>query len=107
VFAIRDIPKDTNNFKDDMSKMEWIDAAEVDRTDGEIRRLYVDFCVQHDGMYGCPKGFNNLTVSWYLNQPLAGQEPNVICGGDYDFFASRDIRAGEELTVDYSTFSAD
>jgi SET domain-containing protein len=105
VFAIRDIPKDTNIFKDDVSEMEWIDAAVVDRTAGEVKRLYEDFCVQHNGRYGCPRGFNNLTVAWYINEPLTGQEPNVVCSGDYDFFAARDIRAGEELTVDYSTYS--
>lgn len=105
VFAIRDIPKGTNIFNDDMSEMEWIDASEVLQKSGEIRRLYDDFCVLHKGKYGCPKGFNNLTVAWYLNQPPLGQEPNVICDDKYDFLAAREIRAGEELTVDYSTYS--
>lgn len=105
VFAIRDIPKGTNIFKDDMSEMLWVDAQSVIVKSGEIRRLYDDFCVQHKEKYGCPNGFNNLTLAWYINEPLAGHEPNVICQGDYDFFASRDISAGEELTVDYSTYS--
>ncbi|HVN93065.1 MAG TPA: SET domain-containing protein [Terracidiphilus sp.] len=105
VFAIRDIPKGTNIFNDDISKMEWIDANEVAQTSGEIKRLYDDFCVQLRGKYGCPVGFNNLTVAWYINEPLAGQAPNVVCDRDYDFFAARDISAGEELTVDYSTYS--
>ena len=105
VFAIRDIPKGTNVFNDDMSEMEWIDATEVSRKSGEIKRLYDDFCVRHKGKLGCPKGFNNLTVAWYLNEPLVGHEPNVICRGDYEFLASRDVLAGEELTVDYSTYS--
>lgn len=105
VFAIRDIREGTNIFSDDISEMEWIDATKVAQTSGEIRRLYDDFCVQRKGEYGCPEGFNNLTVSWYLNEPTPGHAPNVICRGDYDFFAARDIRAGEELTVDYSTYS--
>jgi SET domain-containing protein len=105
VFAIRDIPKGTNIFKDDLSEMIWVDRVEVQRKSGEIRRLYDDFCVLDDGKYGCPNGFNNLTVAWYINEPLEGQEPNVECSGDYDFFAARDIEAGEELTVDYSTYS--
>lgn len=105
VFAIREIPKGTNIFKDDMSDMEWIDPSEVKQKSGEIKRLYEDFCVQSKGKYGCPRGFNNLTVAWYLNQPSAEQEPNVICKGDYDFFAARNIMTGEELTVDYSTYS--
>jgi hypothetical protein len=105
VFAIRDIPKGTNIFKDDMSEMLWVDAQSAIVKSGEIRRLYDDFCIQHKEKYGCPNGFNNLTVAWYINEPLAGQEPNVVCDGDYDFFAARDIRAGEELTIDYSTYN--
>lgn len=107
VFAIRDIPKGTNIFKDDMSKMVWIDTKEVIANSREIRSLYDDFCVQHEGKYGCPVGFNNLTVAWYINEPLAGQKPNVVCRRDYDFFAAKDIKAGEELTVDYSTYSGE
>jgi hypothetical protein len=105
VFAIREIPKGTNIFKDDRSEMIWLDRTEVQKNSGEIRRLYDDFCVQNNGKYGCPNGFNNLTVAWYINQPLEGHEPNVECRGDYDFFAARDIKAGEELTVDYSTYN--
>ena len=105
VFAIRDIPEGTNIFSDDTSEMEWIDANNVAQTNGEIRRLYSDFCIRRKGKYGCPKGFNNLTVSWYLNEPIPGHPPSVICRGDHDFFAARDIKAGEELTVDYATYS--
>ena len=105
VFAIRHIPKGTNIFKDDNSEMIWIDKNEANRKSGEIKKLFDDFCVLHKGKYGCPKGFNNLTVSWYLNQPPRGHEPNVECKNEYDFFAARDIEAGEELTVEYSTYS--
>jgi hypothetical protein len=107
VFAIRDIPKGANVFKDDHSEMIWIDREEVLRESGEIRRLYEDFCVLNGDKYGCPDGFNNLTPAWYINEPPKGQEPNVVCDDDYDFFAARDIRAGEELTVKYGTYSDD
>jgi hypothetical protein len=107
VFVIRDIPKGTNIFKDDNSEMIWIDRKEVLRKSGEIRRLYDDFCVLNGEKYGCPEGFNNLTTAWYINEPPKGQEPNVVCGDDYDFFAARVILAGEELTVKYGTYSDD
>ena len=106
VFAIRDIPKGTNIFSDDRSEMVWIKKSEVEEKRGEIRKLYDDFCVIKEDKYGCPRGFNNLTLSWYINEPAKGQESNVVCSHEYDFVAARDIRAGEELTVDYSTYSA-
>ena len=105
VFAIRDIPKCVNIFSDDKSEMIWIAEEMIQAKSGEVRRLYDDFCVLSNHKYGCPQGFNNLTIGWYINQPLEGQEPNVICNDEYDFFAARDIHAGEELTVDYSTFN--
>lgn len=105
VFAIRDIPKGTRIFDDDRSEMVWLKSSEIEGKSGEIRRLYNDFCVIKNGNYGCPKGFNNLTLSWYINEPAAGQGPNVVCCDKYDFVAARDILAGEELTVDYSTYS--
>jgi hypothetical protein len=105
VFAIRNIPRGTNIFGDDQSEMVWLKSSEIKGRNGETRSLYDDFCVFKNGEYGCPKGFNNLTVAWYINQPAAGQKSNVVCCGEYDFVAVRDIQAGEELTVDYSTYS--
>lgn len=70
----------------------------------EIRRLYEDFAIiDKKRTYLCPENFNILTVSWYLNE---SENPNV--GYDKakcDFYALRDIRSGEELTVDYNTYS--
>jgi hypothetical protein len=105
VFAIRDIPKGINIFSDDKSEMIWIDEENIQARSGEVRKLYDDFCVLSNHKYGCPNGFNNLTIGWYINQPLEGQDPNVVCNDEYDFLAARDICEGEELTVDYSTFS--
>jgi len=45
-----------------------------------------------------------LTPAWYLNDSQTG--PNVYCDAHYDFFAMRDIKEGEELKADYSTYSA-
>jgi SET domain-containing protein len=45
-------------------------------------------------------------MAWYINEPIKGTQANVACEKDsYEFVAERDISAGEELTVDYSTFS--
>jgi len=103
VFAIRDIPKETNVFGNDETEMVWIDIDTTSNIDSELKRLYADFCVAKNNKYGCPKNFNMLTVGWYLNE--SKDNPNVRCTKNYDFITLRDIKKGEELTANYSTFS--
>jgi len=102
VFAIKRIPKGTRLFTDDSDEMRWIDAGKLVRLSKESRRLYEDFGVFKDGRWGCPPSFNRLTPAWYLNESKA---PNVVCDENLNFVAKQDIALGEELTVDYSTYS--
>jgi hypothetical protein len=103
VFAIRYIPKGTNIFSNDENEMVWIDETNIPNIDPALKKLYDDFCVIKNGKCGCPKNFNMLTVGWYLNE--SKENPNVQCMDNYDFIALRNIKKGEELTVDYSTYS--
>ena len=107
VFAIRRIKKGTSIFPDDQADIKWVKRSEIGRVPPEIWRLYEDFSIiKDDGeSYGCPSSFNQLTLAWFLNSPWHPQKPNVGCRDEYMFFALRDIKAGEELTVDYRTFS--
>jgi len=108
VFAIIDIPRGTYIFKGDKSEVNWFTEKELELSTlpQAVQKLYSDFCViLPDGnskKYGCPDSFNNMPISWYLNE---SKDPNLSCDKDYDFYAIRDIKAGEELTVDYSTYS--
>jgi hypothetical protein len=116
VFAIRKIRRGTPLFVGDNDEMVWVENEELPQAPRSVRKLYDDFAViktvekgkkrEKSRYYGCPLSFNRLTVSWYLNEPLKSVEPNVRCDpSSYEFFASRDIEPGEELTVDYSTYS--
>lgn len=106
VFALRSIREGTHLFPDDNSEMVWIGRNRLRGVPKAIRRLYDDFAVLKKGRYGCPKTFNDLTMAWYLNEPKKGDRPNVRCDPEtYEFYALRNIRSGEELTVDYETFS--
>lgn len=104
VFAIRNIRKRTRLFYGDSDKIVWLDRRRLRKLPRGLRKLYEDFCIitNRGRTYGCPANFNRLTVAWYLN---SSSHPNVMCDENFDFFAKRNIKAGEELTVDYSTYN--
>ena len=70
-----------------------------------LQKFYDDFPVitNKGDLYLCPKTFNLLTVAWYINESKVN--PNVVCDRSYNFFAKREIKTGEELTADYSTYN--
>ena len=107
VFAIRRIPRGTDIFANDRVPLTWVRRAELDSAGlAEAERaFYDDFGIRRGDEIGCPANFNNLTPGWYLNQPPPGAGANVRAGDGFAFAASRDIEEGEELTVDYSSFS--
>jgi hypothetical protein len=106
VFAIVRIKKGTYIFPDDTARICRVKKGSLRGLSSELRRLYEDFAVVKGDYYLCPLSFNRLTVSWYINEPKKGQSPNVGCDRtDYTFYALRNIKAGEELTTDYSTYS--
>lgn len=62
------------------------------------------FCHRYgiEGNAGCyvSRDFRYMEIGWYLNHSAA---PNAWRKGECHFFASRDIAAGEEITIDYQT----
>lgn len=108
VFAIRHIAKGKHLFQGDVEDMVWIERKDLPRGPKAIHKLYDDFAViitdkvDKKTRYGCPLSFNRLTPSWFLNH---SPKPNVRCDANYRFVALKDITPGDELTVDYSTYS--
>jgi uncharacterized protein len=101
VFAIGAIPKGTNIFPDVNDRIIWIDKAKIKRLKGEIRLLYEDYCVKTGNKYGAPVSFNKINASWYLNH---SSKPNAVVDRDYHVLAKRNIKKGEEITLDYTTY---
>jgi len=101
VFAIRKISKGTRIFADENEELCWIPKSSLPKQKA-LRGLYDAFAVIEANRYGCPTSFNRLTPAWFLNE---SKKPNTRSDENYDFYTLRDIAAGEELTVDYSTFS--
>ncbi len=107
VFAIRNIPEGTDLFGNDTVEMAWTPKAvlEAAHLSHEERLLYHAFGVARGDLVGTPVNFHNLTPGWYLNEPSEGETANVEVDGSLHFRAVRDIDHGEELLVDYDTFS--
>ena len=103
VFAIRDIPKGTQDiFSQGIG--EWIEVSkeEVDALPKHSRDLVENHCLFDDKSYFIPDyGFKLVDLVIYLNH---SDTPNVVSINDGERFeAIRDIAFGEELFVDYGT----
>ena len=108
VFAIRDLPKGTNPFQGSGDpEIVAVPAAlvfENSEITDEVKALVKDFYAVEKGViYFSDHGFNRLDISYYMNR---SDNPNVeFIAANYTVRTTRDIKKGEELTVDYSRFS--
>jgi len=102
VFAIENIPKGTYAFEPDDDDLVSVSKSATKNLPPEVHQLYKDFCVPKGGMYQCPSSFNKLTPAWYLNN---SKNPDMAADSSIEFYTTRDIEAGEELTSDYATYS--
>jgi hypothetical protein len=101
VFAIKKIPKGTEIFAGENEEVLWLAKTTIPK-DGPAKKMYDDFSIIDGKFYGCPVSFNRLTPAWFLND---SKRPNARCDENYSFFAVRNISPGEEITVDYSSYS--
>jgi hypothetical protein len=102
VFAICDIPQNMHLFGEDVTGLDEVSITEVANLPAYQSQLYKDFAILENDTWVCPKSFNDMTIAWYINH---SKTPNVVMDGDYIFWSAKDIKAGEELTVDYATYS--
>lgn len=103
VFAVTAIPKGCRNMfgKPDAAE-EWITVSkkEVETLPEHTQFLVGNYCLYDDENYFIPaQGFKKMDVSLFLNH---SDDPNIISINDGEYFeAVRDIKAGEELVIDY------
>lgn len=67
-----------------------------DEVPGELQGYCLD---QEDGKILCPKFFNRMDIGNYLNH--SSEKANLRYEKGSGYFATRDIKAGEELLADY------
>lgn len=97
VFAAHDIKKDTylrvfgdENVDSDVSIM-------IKKED--VPKYFQQYCVDRGDSLRCPADFGRMEVGWHLNH---SKNPNAY-HKNYDYYALRDIKAGEEITIDYNS----
>ncbi len=103
VFALCDIPKGCRDMFSKPDKNDtWIHLSrtEVAVLPSHSKFLIENYCLYDDENYFVPDhGFKKIDLVVFLNHSDA---PNIISINDGDYFeAIRDIRAGEELLIDY------
>lgn len=109
VFAIRDVPAGIDPFGEDNIVFEKIRISEI-RNDSEIpdtvKKYAEDMCMTKGGYFYIPKcGLNNINPSFFVNHSVT---PNLKTddAGEH-FITLREIKAGEELTIDYYAYNDD
>ncbi len=103
VFALVDIPTGTNNlFSNDKSEWIHLSTKEVEALPQQSKALIENFCLYDTEGYFVPEyGFMMMDLSVYLNH---SDTPNLISINDGEKFeVIKDIKAGEELFIDYGT----
>lgn len=73
--------------------------AMVDVKKNPVLAKFVEFfAVASNGMVYMPANFSVMAVGWYMNH---ADKPNAHHDEGYKYFASRNIEAGEEITINY------
>ena len=103
VFAITDIPRGCRQmFSKPDAAAEWITISkkEIELLPAHAQFLVGNYCLYDQDHYFVPaQGFKKIDLSLFLNH---ADNPNIISINDGDYFeAIRDIKAGEELLIDY------
>ena len=112
VFAIKDIPKNTNPFK--VTGQECvkhrilnIEAKDVDKLHPEVKKMVNDFYHKQDDIYGIPyRGLNANDISFYMNtskKPNVGFKSLDNCSLVV-FNTLKKIKKGQELLINYDEF---
>ncbi len=103
VFALVDIPKGCRKmFSQGMGEWVKLTYEEVKTLPQQSIDLIENFCLYDEEGYFVPEyGFKLMDLVVYLNH---SDTPNIISINEGEYFeAIKDIKAGEELFVDYGT----
>jgi SET domain-containing protein len=102
VFAVRDIPQGCRDmFSKDNGEWIKVPKAEIEQLPEYTKEMIDTYFIYDDNYYYIEKhALKKMDLVCYLNH---SEQPNIKVLGDGQFFeASRDIKQGEELFIDYA-----
>lgn len=101
VFALHDIEKGTYlRLFGDKNKEGNFESRTRSIPVKDIPAELEEYCVSRGETANCPQDFGQMAVGWYLNH---SGTPNAYHDDQYRYFALRDIKKDEELTIDYNS----
>src|SRR3989338_3736835 len=65
----------------------------------DVPDYFRQYCLDRGDTLLCPQDFSRMEIGWHLNH---SKTPNAY-HRDYNYYASRDIVAGEEILIDYNS----
>jgi len=106
IFAIKDIKKGTPVFLFyDDSDEKVLTPEEIAKLSPKDKELYHNHAVvMPNGNWVVPADYNRLHTVWYLNH---SSNPNVAPDDNFNWYVTRDIKEGEELTGNYENWDAE
>lgn len=104
VFAICDIPSGASPFQGCWNgDYHMVPEDQVKELKPGVQDMIRAYCVLQDGAWCVPEiGLNRLDMSFFINH---SSTPNVATDDGERFYSLRPIKSGEELLVDYNTYS--
>jgi len=69
------------------------------RNKKDVPEIFWGYCIDMGNTLMCAKDFSCLHAGWYMNH---SRTANAV-HRNFDWYAARDIKAGEEILADYNT----
>ncbi len=69
------------------------------RDKNDVPQQFIKYTMSKGEKLECSRDFGRMEVGWYLNH---SKTPNAA-HQDYQYYALRDIKSGEEILIDYNT----
>lgn len=96
VFAVHDIVKGTH-----LRLFGNLEAkASMLRPKDQVPEFFHQYCMDRGDELECPIDFGAMHLGWYLNH---SKQSNATHDHNFEWYAARDIKAGEEILVDYNS----